>query len=273
MQSTQLDAELATATKQLELLKLRKQISSLEEDLSRGREPTAGNRGRQVSTGSSVADDGECRAHLVADVLRSVPLGEELRQAYRVVDFISARKQREAALSAARSGHQPARMAKPIAVESLTFGDWIAGNANAMLQMLTDGRLVRLKGGALDTSELVDLLKHIARVGDFFDLGFERARVMRYDDECRLLQATSGSWLTTAGDIGLVATHLMAPNRLEGGSRQARRRQAAAVCYDFNKPSGCSRTSCRFAHTCRRCGQPHPEFAHHSEEAEAPAKN
>lgn len=31
-------------------------------------------------------------------------------------------------------------------------------------------------------------------------------------------------------------------------------RRQTLVCFDFNKPSGCQRRSCRFPHTCRRCG-------------------
>ena len=121
---------------------------------------------------------------------------------------------------------------------------------------MTDGRV--------DFSELVDHLRHNVCVGDLLDLDFDRAKVMRYDDECRMLQQDGARWCAVSSDLGLVATHLMAPAKQVSLVAQ-RKRASPPVCFDFNSTAGCNRNRCRFAHQCRRCFQPHSEAAAHPE--------
>jgi hypothetical protein len=188
--------------------------------------------------------------------------------AYRIPSFISARKQQEAGVSQTidRSGRVTFKV-KEAAIEALSLGDWIVGNANIMMQLVKDGKLVSCSAdGQVDTSRLMDYLQYMARIGDMFDLGFEKSRVLRFDDDCRLRQARGGSWEATCGDISLVATYLMAPQKAAANSsgRQGRR-NAAGVCFDFNKESGCHRDNCRFAHRCPRCGLGQSEASAHRE--------
>jgi hypothetical protein len=268
-----LDRKIAIANKRLQLKKLQNELKEEEDGDSKRRQRS---RVRRAS-GESTMDCGELQGEAWADIIgapRSAA-GAASRQAYRVVDYLSSRKRRDPAFSqlTSKSGQLGLKTCKSAAVEAMSVGDWITGNANAVAQMVADGELIAIKDGKLDTGDLMELLKHIARVGDLLDLGFEKSRVWRYDDDCRLTQAASGSWASTAADIGLAATHLMAPLRqgeTGGAGRQQRRRQG--TCYDFNKLSGCQRTACKFAHVCRRCGQPHSEAAFHSD-LQAASKN
>jgi hypothetical protein len=199
--------------------------------------------------------------------------GATARRVYRVPEFISKRKQQETGVTQTvdRAGRVAFKV-KETAVEALSMGDWVTGNAQIMLQMLRDGSLVKVSSDCrsrccLDTSELEDYLHYVSRIGELFDLGFDRARVMRLDDECRL-DTSESSWRARCADLGLVAAHLMAPQRgmaTRRGETPAQRRNDRGVCFDFNRETGCHRKACRFAHRCRRCGLDHSEVTHGSD--------
>jgi hypothetical protein len=205
------------------ILKLRKEKARQEAEIEQS---------QSSQTRTQESYPGELMARLLssgmgeADVALLNKRGSETvdRRVYRIPEFISRRKQRDAGVSQTidRSGRVVMR-AKEAVVDSLTLGDWIVGNANIMQQMLEDGRLVKRKeDGAVDVSELRDYLKFMARIGELFDLGFEKSRVMRFDDECRTGRSASESWEGRSADIGLVATYLMAPQKTVAGAGRAR---------------------------------------------------
>uniref|UniRef100_A0A1I8G338 Cleavage and polyadenylation specificity factor subunit 4 n=3 Tax=Macrostomum lignano TaxID=282301 RepID=A0A1I8G338_9PLAT len=238
-----LDKELELAEKRVRLLTLRKQETALEadaRDLRRRNDPP----GEMSCLSERVLNEGP---NLESE-------GTVAGGAYRPVEHLSSRKQKDAGLATTvdKSGHVSMK-SKSAAVESMSFGDWITGNANALIHMLHDSKLVRLsETGTVDVSELVEYLRINARVGELFDLGFDRPKVMRFDDECRTQKQQNQSWNQPASDLGLVAAYLMAPGKSDQANARATRKGGQGICFDFNRAGGCSRAQCRFAHRCRR---------------------
>lgn len=259
------DRELLEAEKQLRLLTLRRDQARLEAEI-RELSDQAGCQRQPASTAPP------CEYPRLGDLVMGpvLGMGEDERpigqsQSYRVIDFISSRKRQEWN----KTGQAGTALSKQNKLDGLSVGDWITGNANALIQMLRDGRLVTVKDGKADMTELLEYLKHTAKVGDLLDLGFDRTRVLRYDDEYRIQQAGAGVWDSSVTDLGLVAAHLMAPSLQAGppGRAAVRRTQ---VCFDFNRVTGCQRSPCRFSHSCRRCGLPHSEAAFHKDGGPGP---
>uniref|UniRef100_A0A1I8JHK6 SAP domain-containing protein n=1 Tax=Macrostomum lignano TaxID=282301 RepID=A0A1I8JHK6_9PLAT len=225
-----LDRDLREAEKQLRLLTIRRDQARLEAEIRqldrRADEP------QRRPANASVPGEYSSLEDLVLGPTVRVPdevqqAGQQHPNAYRVPEFISARKR--------LALNKSSQASKQAALDSLSVGDWITGNANALMQMLKDGRLLVLRDGAIDMSELLEYLKHTAKIGDLLDLGFDRGRVLRYDDEYRAQQAEAGAWDSSVTDLGLVAAHLMAPNlQLQAGSA-GRSSAKRPVCFDFNK--------------------------------------
>uniref|UniRef100_A0A1I8ID48 SAP domain-containing protein n=1 Tax=Macrostomum lignano TaxID=282301 RepID=A0A1I8ID48_9PLAT len=240
-----LEDQLRETELRIRLLDLKKREAQLEAELAEARHSgTAAARERDQTPGEWHDLVGEC-------ILGQAGAATSHAQApavYRVVDFISERKRRQGSQSVVGAA-KPERL-RHVSPESLSFGDFISGSCNLLVQMLRDGKLLRIVDGRIDSSELIDHLRHNARIGDLLDLGFDRTKVMRYDDECRLLQHDGTRWSAVSADLGLVATHLMAPTKMINATAPKKRTQPP-VCFDFNSLSGCNRTHCRFAHQCR----------------------
>jgi hypothetical protein len=60
-----------------------------------------------------------------------------------------------------------------------------------------------------------------------------------------------GANIQSSGGGGPAAATGDAPDAPDTASKPGK-------CFDFNKPKGCTRTTCRFAHACTKCGGDHP---------------
>jgi hypothetical protein len=155
-------------------------------------------------------------------------------------------------------------------LEKISFGQWVVANARIAQKLLSDGALVRLRpDGSVDTSSLEAYLRFNMHVGKLIDGEYDWRVVLRYDQDMRLLQHSSGRQWDTP-DLNLISEYLTAPRNLRRGaqSRQTGRQRGQTtasgqpICFGFNSPKGCHRQQCNYAHVCSVCEAVHPACQH-----------
>ena len=90
-----------------------------------------------------------------------------------------------------------------------------------------------------------------------------------YDERFRRIRAMAPElpWHMVNWDVAMGAIHSgpagrqvvpQAPLPFRQGAARSSPRAAPGVCFDYNYRGACTRTPCRFKHTCITCGQGHP---------------
>ena len=99
-----------------------------------------------------------------------------------------------------------------------------------------------------------------------------------YDERFRRIRAMAPElpWHIANWDVTMGAIHSgpagrqvasQAPLPFRQGAARSSLRAAPGVCFDFNYRGDCTRTPCRFRHTCVTCGQGHPSRSCHAASA------
>jgi hypothetical protein len=170
-----------------------------------------------------------------------------------------------------------AKGGKKAELDSVSVGQWVVANARIAQQLLADGALVSHRAdGSIDTSSLEAYLRFNVHVGKLIDGDYDWRVVLRYDQDMRLLQHSSGRQWDTP-DINLISEHLTAPRNLRRGvqGRQAGRQKGQTtangqpICFAYNSARGCHRQQCNYVHACTVCAAEHPACQH----SRQPAKN
>lgn len=106
--------------------------------------------------------------------------------------------------------------------------------------------------------ETSGLLTYINVIRDL-DRGFGQAAFNFYDRTFRAhRQSQVLPWGSLHSELWLRATTLQA--RTTNNATPDTTNYKKRYCYDFNKPKGCSKRSCQYAHICGNCRNNHPSY-------------
>ena len=167
-------------------------------------------------------------------------------------------------------------------LENISVEEYGIANLRIFYELLTSAKLPT-------AADIRDYLSYSIKI-------FELARkyswesVLKYDDECRILQHTYG--LPWSYDHGHLNEVMLIPrwvgqvnNPLTTGSNSRNNTtrtdshtvpvgshtpQGLEICRNYNKPRGCQKADCKFSHCCNRkvgsqiCCKPHPGHTHDS---------
>ena len=149
-----------------------------------------------------------------------------------------------------------------VVLEEVTAQQWISANARIMLELIDDMDLVTIKS----------YLRYTVKIGNYFQ-NSEPATVLKLDDAHRkaVSDGTADFWnKIDSDDVFFYLTKKTdedeAPKQL---NRKYKRKYPVdgtgkSVCFDFNKPQGCHRENCIYAHVCQvaGCTEDHPKYQH-----------
>ena len=183
----------------------------------------------------------------------------------RIVDFVSRlRPTEEEKVITTDSGTQTKLLLsighKKPSLENITIEQYSIANLRIFYELLTSGKLP-------SAADVRDYLSFSIKI-------FELARkytwesVLQYDDEYRILQHTYGyPWSSDNSHIHEVmliprwSSHIStgstnkSPSKARSTSSSSYGTHNASgveICRNFNRPSGCQKTDCKYAHCCNR---------------------
>ena len=157
-------------------------------------------------------------------------------------------------------------------VEEVNEAQWISANVLILLELIDD----------MDLPTIKEYLRYTAKAGDYLQI-CTPASVMKLDEAHRkaVAEGRADAWDKISSDHCFFFLKKKKPDEESDTARKSgqsysqsysknpRRyptdaRTGKPVCFDFNKPQGCHKESCGFAHVCQvsGCGGDHPRFQH-----------